>query len=164
MTIDPKQEVLRRLEELDIPFQVHDHPPIWTVEEGRKIAAEISSLCCKSLLVKNKKKFFLIVLESNKRFDSKAAAKQIGCGHLSFASEEDLQSKMNTFAGAVSLLGLLFNAEKDVQLVFDEEVLKAEDIDCHPCTNDCSLKLRVADILEKLLPKLAIDYKTIHIQ
>ena len=94
MTSDPKKEVLTRLEELKMPCQIHDHSPILTVEEGRKIAAGLSSLCCKSLLVKNKKKFFLIVLESNKRFDSKAVAKQIGCGHLSFASAEDLRNKL----------------------------------------------------------------------
>ena len=161
MTFDPKKEVLARLEELKVPCQIHDHPPILTVVEGRKIAAGLSSLCCKSLLVKNKKKFFLIVLESNKRFDSKAAAKQISCGHLSFASAEDLRNKLNTFAGAVSLLGLLYNEEKDVQLIFDEDVLKAEHIDCHPCTNDCSLKMSVADIIDKLLPQLGIEYKTI---
>lgn len=68
---------------------------------------------------------------------------------------------MNTFAGAVSLLGLLFNEEKDVQLIFDEDVLKAEYIDCHPCINDCSLKMSVADIIGKLLPQLGIEYKTI---
>ncbi len=144
-----------------MPCQIPDHSPILTVEEGRKIAAGLSSLCCKSLLVKNKKKFFLIVLESNKRFDSKAVAKQIGCGHLLFASAEDLRNKLNTFAGAVSLLGLLFNEEKDVQLIFDEDVLKAEYIDCHPCINDCSLKMSVADIIGKLLPQLGIEYKTI---
>lgn len=161
MNTTPKEEVLAKLEAFKVSYEVHDHEPIYTVEEGRKIAAELGSLCCKSLLVKNKKKFFLIVLESNKRFDSKAAAKQIGCGHLSFASAEDLQNKLKTFAGAVSLLGLLFNEEKDVQLVLDKDVLQADAIDCHPCTNDCSLKMKVSDILNQLLPQLEVEYQTI---
>lgn len=164
MSDSPKQQILKQLDGLNLSYEVHEHEPIYTVEEGRKIAASIDSLCCKSLFVKNKKKqYFLVVIESNKRFDSKSIAKQLGSGHLSFADEEELKEKLNTFAGAVSLLGLLFNKEKDVMPVIDKEVLSAEFIDLHPCTNDCSLKIPVYEILTKFIPATGRTYQSIDV-
>ena len=157
MTSESKQTVLNWLNDNHIDYEEHNHQPIFTVEEGQKIAEAIGSFCCKSLLVKNKKKFFLIVLDSKKKFSSKDAAKELQSGHLSFASAEDLSNLMGTFAGAVSLLGLIFDKDKKVSLVLDKDILSKDHIDCHPCTNDCSIKLKVADVLEKVLPALGAE-------
>ena len=154
MASESKQTVLNWLNNNHINYEEHNHQPIFTVEEGQKIAADIGSFCCKSLLVKNKKTFFLVVLDSKKKFSSKYAAKALQTGHLSFASADDLAKLLGTFAGAVSLLGLIFDKDKMVSLVLDEDILSKNYIDCHPCTNDCSLKLKVTDVLEKVLPAL----------
>lgn len=149
-----QEKVLNWLDSNSITYTVHHHEPILTVEEGQKIAQQIGSLCCKSLLVKNKKRYFLIVLESHKRFNSKEVAKKLESGHLSFASAEDLSLLMGTFPGAVSTLGLIFDIQNQISVVIDRDILKSDYVDCHPCTNDCSLKMSTKDLLEKVVPTL----------
>ena len=127
-------------------------------EEGLKIAKEFGSTCCKTLLVKNKKQFFLFVIPGEERFNAKQAAAFLKSSHLSFASPEDLSRLMHTFPGAVSLLGLIFDQNKEISLYIDSRILNAEHIDCHPCTNDRSLILSVKDVLEKFLPSLGVSY------
>lgn len=152
------QEVECFLRTHNIPFKAVDHLPITTCEEGLKIAKEAGSTCCKSLLVKNKKQFFLFVIPGQERFNAKLAAAFLKSGHLSFASSEDLSRLMHTFPGAVSLLGLIFDKNKEVSLYIDSRILKAEHIDCHPCTNDRSLILSLKDVLDKFLPSLSVSY------
>ena len=49
-------------------------------------------------------------------------------------------------------LVLMNDRENHVQLLMDEDVLKGEYIGCHPCINTSSLRLRTADLMEKILP------------
>ncbi|HCR08915.1 MAG: DNA-binding protein [Proteobacteria bacterium] len=152
------QEVEDFLRTHNIPFKALNHLPITTCEEGLKIAKEFGSTCCKTLLVKNKKQFFLFVIPGEERFNAKQAAAFLKSSHLSFASPEDLSRLMHTFPGAVSLLGLIFDQNKEISLYIDSRILNAEHIDCHPCTNDRSLILSVKDVLEKFLPSLGVSY------
>ncbi len=151
------------LDEIGVPYQAHEHAPIYTVEEGRKIAAGLSSMCCKSLLLREKDHFYLLVMESNKRLDAKKMKKALGCKHLSFATPEEIEEHLGSFPGAVSLLCLLFDIDKKVKLVIDNEVLGADSIDCHPATNDCSLKLDTKDVIEKILPAFGREFVGIDI-
>ncbi len=159
-----KQEVMARLDQMGIPYHALEHQPILTVAEGRLIAEQQGALCCKSLFLKTKRAYYLLMLPADKKLQSKDLARQIESGHLSFASDEDLSAILNTFPGAVSVLGLLFDTEHKVQLLVDEDVLSAPFIDCHPCSNDCSLKLATADLTERLLPELGYAWKTVTIQ
>lgn len=68
------QEVEDFLRTHNIPFKALNHLPITTCEEGLKIAKEFGSTCCKTLLVKNKKQFFLFVIPGEERFNAKQAA------------------------------------------------------------------------------------------
>ena len=42
--------------------------------------------------------------------------------------------------------------ENNVTLLVDEDVLAAEYFGCHPCINTSSIKLKSADVWEKVLP------------
>ncbi len=156
MESSAREIVCRYLDDFRIPYHRKDHQPITTVAEGKLIAEEQGAVCCKTLLLKSKKGFYLLMLPADKRLVSKELAAKIGSGHLSFAGADDLKAKLNTFPGAVSPMGLIFNQEKDVQLLIDSEITDAAYIDCHPCTNDCSLKIAVKDLMEIYIPSLGI--------
>lgn len=148
-----KAAVLAFLEEHGIAFEKLEYPPITTVAEGEAISAKLGAFCCKCLLMKNRKgSLFLFMIPGSKRFKSGAAAKALGSGHLSFADEEDLASALHTFPGAVSPLGLIFDEEKKVTFVMDEEAFAAPFLDAHPCDNGCSVKFSREDLTEKFLP------------
>lgn len=156
MESSPRETVCKYLDDRSIPYHRKDHQPITTVAEGKLIAEEQGAVCCKTLLLKSKKGFYLLMLPADKRLVSKVLASKLGSGHLSFADADDLKAKLNTFPGAVSPMGLIFNQEKDVQLLIDREITEAAYIDCHPCTNDCSLKISVKDLTELFFPSLGV--------
>ena len=54
--------------------------------------------------------------------------------------------------GSVSVLGLMNDSGKQVQLLIDEDVLSGEYFGCHPCINTSSLRLRMDDLMNKILP------------
>ena len=56
--------------------------------------------------------------------------------------------------GSLSILGLMNDKEKRVNLLIDEDVLKGEYIGVHPCMNTSSLRIRTADMMEKLIPAM----------
>lgn len=49
------------------------------------------------------------------------------------------------------------NAEKRVQLLIDKGLMNVTYIGCHPCTNTCSLKIKMEDILTVWLPATGHD-------
>ena len=56
--------------------------------------------------------------------------------------------------GSATVLGLMNDTENRVQLVIDRDVLRHEFVGCHPCINTSSLRLKVTDVMERILPAL----------
>ena len=146
-----KQEIYNTLDRLGIDYTRLEHPSIMTMEEGMTIAQKLGVSPCKNLFLVNKQKeYFLLLLSGNKKLSAKSIAKQIGSSHLSFASDEDMETLLFTTPGAVSI----HDKENKVKLLIDKDVILADYIGCHPCENTCSLKIRTKDILEVLLPAI----------
>ena len=66
-------------------------------------------------------------------------------------------SVLHTYPGAVSVLSLIYDKEKRVQLLIDKGLMNVTYIGCHPCTNTCSLKIKMEDILTVWLPATGHD-------
>lgn len=90
-------------------------------------------------------------MPGNKKFDTKAVAKQIGSSRLSFAGPEYMEKYLNITPGSVSIMGLMNDRDKKVGLLIDKDITDMEYFGCHPCVNTSSLKIRTADILTKFL-------------
>ena len=56
--------------------------------------------------------------------------------------------------GSLSVLGLMNDKEKRVQLLIDKDVLGGEYIGVHPCVNTASLKIKTSDLVEKIIPAM----------
>ena len=55
-------------------------------------------------------------------------------------------------------MGLMNDPENHVQLLLDKDVKAGEFIGCHPCINPSSLRMRTADLIEKVLPAMEHDF------
>ncbi len=44
-----------------------------------------------------------------------------------------------------------------------EDVLKGEDLGCHPCVCTSSLKMKTMDVIERFLPATGHEYRTVHL-
>ena len=102
-------------------------------------------------------------MQDDKKFKTKELSAQIGSARLSFADAEAMLRYLDIEPGAVSVMGLMNDKEKDVQLLIDEDVLKEEYLCCHPCVCTSSLKMKTEDVVRKFLPSVGHDYRTVHL-
>ena len=142
------------LDRLGIRYQRTDHERADNMEACNVIDAVLGVTICKNLFLCNRQKtvFYLLMMPGDKKFKTKELSRQIDSARLSFADPEDMLKYLDIEPGAVSIMGLINDPGRSVQLLVDEDVLKGEYIGCHPCVCTSSLKLRTEDILQKFLP------------
>ena len=162
---EKEMAVYRLLKELQIPYERLDHEPMETMEACQDVDKLLHIHMCKNLFLCNSQKtvFYLLMMPGEKKFKTKELSKQIGSARLSFASEEYMVKFLNIHPGAVSIMGLMNDTDKRVNLLIDEDVLKEEYLGCHPCVNTASLQLKTSDVLEKFLPYTGHGYRTVHL-
>ena len=144
------------LERLEIPFIRADHDAAMTIEACQGVDELLGTEICKNLFLCNaqKTKFYLLLMPGSKQFKTKDLSKQIGSSRLSFAPAEYMEKYLGVTPGSATVLGLMNDADHQVQLIIDEDVAAQEEFGCHPSINTSSLKLKTSDVLDKLLPAL----------
>ena len=158
--------VYELLEKLSIPFKRMDHEPMATIEACQGVDELLGIHMCKNLFLCNSQKtvFYLLMMPGEKKFKTKELSKQINSARLSFAPEEFMEEFLHIAPGAVSIMGLMNDKDNRVNLLVDEDVLGEEFLGCHPCVNTASLKLRTKDVMEKFLPFVKHEYRTVHLK
>ena len=144
------------LDSLNIDYQQVDHDAAMTMEACAAIDQVLGTAMCKNLLLCNRQcsQFYLLLIPGDKPFKTSVLSKQIGSSRLSFASGEYMEQFLDITPGSLSVMGLMNDKENQVTLLVDEEVLADEYIGVHPCINTSSLRLKTADLVEKLLPAM----------
>jgi len=151
------------LDRLEVSYQRVDHEPAMTMEVCAAIDVALEAAICKNLLLCNRQctAFYLLMIPGDKVFKTKDLSKQIGSSRLSFAAPEYMEQYLDITPGSVSVLGLMNDAAPHVQLLIDEDVLKAEYVGCHPCINTSSLRLRTEDLMQKILPAMGHEARIV---
>ena len=144
------------LDSLNVEYQRIDHEPAMTMEACAEIDEALNAVICKNLLLCNRQKtaFYLLMLPGEKHFKTSTFSKTIGSSRLSFADPEFMEQFLDITPGSVSVLGLMNDHDNRVQLVMDEDILKGEYFGCHPCINTSSLRLKISDLMEKIIPAM----------
>lgn len=152
--LDKEIRVYDLLDALGISYQRIDHEAAMTMEACAAIDEVLDATICKNLLLCNRQKtaFYLLMIVGDKKFKTSELSKQIGSSRLSFADGEFMEELLDITPGSLSVLGLMNDRENRVQLLIDQDVLKGEYFGCHPCINTSSLRMKTADLLEKILP------------
>lgn len=153
------------LDKLGVIYDRVDHEALMTMEACEEADRVLEATICKNLFLctANKKEFYLLMIVGDKRLVTKDVSKKLGTSRLSFASESYMEEYLDITPGSVSVLGLMNDTENHVQLVIDEDVLKGEYVGCHPCINTSSLRVRTADLMEKIIPAMHHEAKIIRI-
>ena len=144
------------LDSLGITYQRIDHEAAMTMEACAAIDEALQATICKNLLLCNRQctAFYLLMIPGDKVFKTKDLSAQIGSSRLSFASPEYMEQYLDITPGSVSILGLMNDRDHRVKLLLDADILKGEFFGCHPCINTSSLKIRTADLVERIIPAL----------
>lgn len=147
------------LDDLGVEYDRIDHEPAMTMEVCEEIDKCLNAVICKNLFLCNRQQtaFYLLMIPADKKFKTKDISAQINSSRLSFAGEEYMEKYLDITPGSVSVLGLMNDKENAVKLLIDEDVLNAEYFGCHPCINTSSLRIKVRDLKEKIIPALHHD-------
>lgn len=136
------------LMQLNIEFEEIEHEPVFTVEQAKSIVNKIDGTGCKNLFLTDKKgKYFLAILEDNKKANIKNIAKTVNTSHLSFADISELKSILQLGEGSVTPFGIINDTAKKVLLVIDKD-LKDKRLLFHPNVNNKTISITYDDLIK----------------
>jgi Ala-tRNA(Pro) deacylase len=124
-----------------VTFACHAHPPVFTCEEERRHVPESGSARTKNLFLRDRRarRHLLLVTTCEKTVSIAAFAETVAADRLSFASPERLQRFLGVEPGSVTVLGLINDSDRAVELFVDADVWEAPSIHAHPLRNDATL-------------------------
>jgi len=150
------------LARLGIEYEVHEHAPVFTVEEALVQWASIDAAHCKNLFLRNQKgsRHFLVVLAITRRGDLAALGDLFGEKKLGFASPERLVAHLGLAPGSVSPFGLINDPERRVEVAIDVAVRDAARVAFHPNVNTATLVVSGVDF-QRFLAAVGHDVRWI---
>ncbi len=148
MSATPEQ-LLARLDALGIVTTTHRHPPLFTVEESKRLRGALPGAHCKSLFLKDKKgALWLLVALEDRQVDIKALRRMLGAkGSLSFGKPELLLEVLGVTPGSVTPFGLINDESQRVTVVLERAMLTRDPLNYHPLTNEATTAIAAGDLL-----------------
>ncbi|BAF10147.1 Os02g0767700 [Oryza sativa Japonica Group] len=148
-----KEQLLARLQELNIEFSCYDHPVVLTVEEQAKHVGHLGGALSKNLLLKDKKhRLYVVSALAGTKVDMKILSQRLGLGKggLRMAPEENLLEVLQVPLGCVTPFALLNESASAVSLLLDQGFKSKQSCYFHPLTNDVTIALSSSN-LDKFL-------------
>ena len=138
-----KENVLRQLDTLGIPYVCYDHPAAYTMQDCYELPFVTPELLfCKNLLLCNRQQtsFYLLVISPERTFRTAEVSHELGVSRLSFAPEDALPRLLGLEKGAVSPL------RRTGKIAF------------HPCDNRATVVFDQEIFWQRVVPGLAHEY------
>ncbi|WP_135211890.1 prolyl-tRNA synthetase associated domain-containing protein [Vitreimonas flagellata] len=149
MTPATEEDLFARFDALGIKHATTRHRPVFTVEEGADLKAQMPGGHSKNLFLKDKKgAIFLLCALGETVIDLNAVSKVLGAGRFSFGSAERLKEYLGVEPGSVTIFALINDPERRVTLVLDEGLLAHDPVNFHPLKNDATTAISPADLLK----------------
>ena len=149
-----KTDLFELLSVKNVDFQIHDHEPLFTVEDSENLRGEIEGAHTKNLFLKNKKNnFFLFSCDENAKVDLKQFSKSIDAKNLSFANAQYLEEYLGIKPGSVSPFALLNDKNDVAEFYLDEKLYNSQIINYHPLINTTTITIRTSEFINFLLEK-----------
>ena len=146
MTATP-DELFSKLDGLGIKYETHSHDPVFTVEEAKSVARDLTGGHSKNLFLKDKKDgvYLLVCLEDTK-VDLKMLRKQIGAKNLSFAKPDLLMALLGVTPGSVTPFSLINDKECQVKVLLDARMMEEKFLNFHPLINDKTTQISMKSL------------------
>ena len=150
--MNQRAQVIQVLQELEIPYEIHEHPPVPTVEDALPYWSRIEATHCKNLFFRNHKgnRHYLVILKHEYHLNIRDLEQRLKQGKISFASPERMERYLGLSGGSVSVFGLINDHQNHVHLFLDKELQSAQKISFHPNENTATLVLSFESFLRFL--------------
>lgn len=157
---EARVKVYDLFEQLGIPYELIEHPPMFSEADNEKCRVDRRAKVLKNLFLRNKERsnYYLLTLPLDKRADLVALQKLLGEKKLSFGGEEELREKLNIAPGSVSLLNIAGVDKAELVFLIDEEVFDYNVIGLHPNDNTATMAFS-PEYLRAILESYGADYR-----
>jgi Ala-tRNA(Pro) deacylase len=148
MSFPPAEaKVYEVLNSLGIPYSRHEHPPVFTAEQAERHWTDISGAHCKNLFLRNKKgnRHYLVILPTSKQADLRQLNARLKEDRMSFGSAGRLKRYLGLEPGAVSPFGLINDVGREVIVIVDLDLRRADRVNFHPNLNTATVGIATAD-------------------
>lgn len=119
-----------------------DHAAVCTCEESAQLP-EMPGADTKNLFLRDEQeeRFVLVSVPHEKRVDLKMLAGACGIRRFRFGSPEELLSMLGVTPGSVTIIGLVNDHDRRMDLIIDQSLWDADAVCCHPLTNTATVVL-----------------------
>ena len=162
--LTPLQEkVYRVLQQLEVPYLRVSTDEAITMEDCVAIDEKLQMKMVKTLFLCNRQQtvYYLFITAGDKPFRSKEFSAELGIARLSFAPAEKMQEMLGTSIGAATVFSALLETAKEVNIIFDRDVVNEEWYGCSDGTTTGYMKIKTEDILRRVLPWANRRYRLI---
>jgi len=144
-----KDKLLSFFDTHNLTYTLHEHKPVFTVEQSEHLHDEIPGAHSKNLFLQDRKEtYFLVSILHHKRLDIKALSKLLDVKGLSFANEEKLLQLLQLTPGAVTPFGLFHPSARNVRFILDEDFLQSDFVNFHPLQNNATVSMKLDSFLK----------------
>lgn len=146
--MNSRENIFEKLNALEIPFELVEHAPAFTMDEYNALGFNPNDEICKNLFLRDYKgtRHMLVVLKGSKHADLQLIRGEVDSSKLSFASDERLAKFLDVKKGSVSPLGLINDTASGVEVYFDEDLKNAPRLGFHPNDNTATVFLSFSDV------------------
>lgn len=150
--MNQREQVIQVLQELEIPYEIHEHPPVPTVEDALPYWNKIDATHCKNLFFRNHKgnRHYLVILKHEYQLNIRDLEQRLKQGKISFASPVRMEKYLGLSGGSVSVFGLINDRDSHVHLFLDSELQSARNISFHPNENTATFVISFESFLRFL--------------
>ncbi|MBT3834799.1 prolyl-tRNA synthetase associated domain-containing protein [Candidatus Peribacteria bacterium] len=158
------EDIYAVLAKCNIDYEKFEHQAVFTCEESEGMEIKIPGAHTKQLLTRDKKgrRNILAIVMHDKTVDMKELGEILGTKKLSFASPDRLKRLLGVDPGSVTPFGLMFDAEKEVEVIFDKDAWEIDQFRFHPLINTATLVIN-RDGFQKFLAETGHEFKIMKI-
>jgi Ala-tRNA(Pro) deacylase len=144
-------ELFAFLDELGIPYDNTQHPPLFTVEQSRALRGQIAGGHTKNLfLVERKRGLYLVVACEDAIIDLKNLHRHLGTTRFSFGSADLLREALGVEPGSVTPFAAINDTIQRVTIVIDATMMRHQTLNFHPLVNTMTTSIRREHLLQFL--------------
>ena len=142
-------DLFATLDRLGIRHATITHPPLFTVEESRRLRGAIGGQHTKNLFLKDKKDVvFLVVAPEDGAVDLKSLHRRLeASGRFSFGSAALMRELIGVEPGAVTPFAVMNDAACRVRVVLDAGMMEAAVLNFHPLVNTMTTSIGRDDLM-----------------
>ncbi len=144
------ERIERRLAELDVPFTVLRHEPVFTSADAARVRGTPLASGAKALVCKAEGAFVMLVLPADRSLSSKRLRANRGWKSLRFATREEVHEWTGLAPGSIPPFGSLFK----LATLCDPALAARETINFNAGDHAISISLRWSDYLRVEQPEL----------